>query len=147
MAEVILDWFDDGLNSETFFIVGHSLGAQMSAIIGRSVGKKSRGEKKIERISALDPALPSTFISGCINKNDAKFVDIIHTDAWLYGTAISTGHADFWPNSGKSLQPGCPKRSFLLSLSDVGSYSIIICVNDFIYIIILLFTSNNKFIG
>lgn len=77
MAEVILDWFDDGLNSETFFIVGHSLGAQMAAIIGRSVAKKSRGEKKIERISALDPALPSTFTSGCINKNDAKFVDIV----------------------------------------------------------------------
>lgn len=122
MAEVILDWFDDGLNSETFFIVGHSLGAQMSAIIGRSVAKKSSGEKKIARISALDPALPSTFTSSCINKNDAKFVDIIHTDAWLYGTATSTGHADFWPNGGKSLQPGCPKRSFILSLSDIGGY-------------------------
>lgn len=32
----------------------------------------------------------------------------------------STGHVDFWPNSGKTLQPGCPRRGMLLSLSDVG---------------------------
>lgn len=27
-------------------------------------------------------------------------------------------HADFWPNSGKTLQPGCPRRGMLLTLSD-----------------------------
>lgn len=127
VAEVCLDWFDDGLNSETFFIVGHSLGGQMSGIIGRSVYKKSRGETKIERISALDPALPTFYPAlgtPCVNKNDAKFVDIIHTDAWLYGIPISTGHADFWPNSGKTLQPGCPRRSLILSLSDNGMFKI-----------------------
>lgn len=122
MAEVILDWFDEGLNPETFFIVGHSLGAQMSGIIGRSVYKKSRGETKIERISALDPAFPTFYPSlgtSPVNKNDAKFVDVIHTDAWLYGIPVSTGHADFWPNSGKTLQPGCPRRGMLLTLSDL----------------------------
>lgn len=122
MAEVILDWFDEGLNPETFFIVGHSLGAQMSGIIGRSVYKKSRGETKIERISALDPAFPTFYPSlgtSPVNKNDAKFVDVIHTDAWLYGIPVATGHADFWPNSGKTLQPGCPRRGMLLTLSDL----------------------------
>lgn len=123
MAEAILDWFDEGLNVDTFHLVGHSLGGQMCGVIGRSVHKKTRGEMQIVRISALDPAFPGFYPSlgtPAVNKNDAKFVDIIHTDAWLYGIPISTGHVDFWPNSGKSLQPGCPKRGILLTLSDVG---------------------------
>lgn len=123
MAEVILDWIDEGLNVQTFHIVGHSLGGQMSGVIGRSVYKKSRGETQIERISALDPAFPGFYPSlgtAAVNKKDAKFVDIIHTDAWLYGMPSSTGHVDFWPNSGKTLQPGCPKRGMLLTLSDNG---------------------------
>lgn len=77
MAEVILDWFDEGLNVETFSIVGHSLGGQMSGVIGRSVFKKSRGETQISRISALDPAFPTFYPSlgtPAVNKNDAKFV-------------------------------------------------------------------------
>lgn len=61
MAEVILDWFDDGLNSDTFHLVGHSLGGQMCGVIGRSVHKKSRGETQISRVSALDPAFPGAY--------------------------------------------------------------------------------------
>lgn len=34
---------------------------------------------------------PSLF-TPAVNKNDAKFVDIIHTDAWLYGIPIATGY-------------------------------------------------------
>lgn len=41
---------------------------------------------------------------------DADFVDIIHTDAGLYGQPIATGSVDFWPNDGATLQPGCPFR-------------------------------------
>lgn len=88
------------------------------------MNKKSRGETQIQRISALDPAFPTFYPSlgtAAVNKNDAKFVDIIHTDAWLYGIPISSGHADFWPNSGKTLQPGCPRRGLILSLSDNGN--------------------------
>lgn len=46
-------------------------------------------------------------------------VDVIHTDAGLYGAPRSTGTVDFWPNSGKTLQPGCPKRDYKL-LTDIG---------------------------
>ena len=48
-----------------------------------------------------------------------SFIDIIHTDAWLYGAPVSTGSVDFWPNSGKTLQPGCPKRNYKM-LTDNG---------------------------
>lgn len=133
MAEVILDWFDEGLNVDTFHLVGHSLGGQMCGVIGRSVYKKTRRETQVLRISALDPAFPGFYPSlgtPAVNKNDARFVDIIHTDAWLYGIPIATGHADFWPNSGKSLQPGCPRRGMLLTLSDVGKVMFLLYFND-----------------
>lgn len=67
------------------------------------------------RISALDPAFPMFYVLKLctpLNKSDAEFVDVIHTDAWFYGAPFSTGTVDFWPNGGKTLQPGCPKRNY-----------------------------------
>jgi len=39
-------------------------------------------------------------------------VDVIHTDAGLYGAPVTSGTVDFWPNGGRTLQPGCPPRNF-----------------------------------
>ena len=51
-----------------------------------------------------------------LDKSDATFVDIIHTDANLLGTFRVVGDADFYPNGGKD-QPGCgaEKSKFLFS--------------------------------
>jgi len=35
------------------------------------------------------------------------FVDVIHTAGGFVGYSDSIGHADFFPNGGKSPQPGC----------------------------------------
>lgn len=97
----------------------------MSGVIGRCVYENSHGESQIVRISVLDPAFPTfypSFGTQAVSKNDAQFVDIIHTDAWIYGIPISTGHVDFWPNNGKTLQPGCPRREMIFSFSDVGEF-------------------------
>lgn len=62
------------------------------------------------RITGLDPAYPLYYDLGDneeLNKNDAKFVDIIHTDKGICGGPISTGHADFYPNGGGRPQPMC----------------------------------------
>lgn len=45
---------------------------------------------------------------GHIDKSNADFVDIIHTDAGAYGGPSNTGTVDFWPNNGVKFQPGCP---------------------------------------
>lgn len=42
-----------------------------------------------------------------LDAEDAEFVDIIHTDAGIFGYPQSIGHVDFWPNQGISPQPGC----------------------------------------
>ena len=42
-----------------------------------------------------------------LDKSDALFVDVIHTDAEEFGITKPIGHADFYPNEGTSPQPGC----------------------------------------
>jgi hypothetical protein len=74
------------------------------------------------RISALDPAFPGFYpgiLGTHLSQSDADLVDVIHTDAWLYGAPATTGTVDFWPNSGHTLQPGAPKRNYV-PLSDNG---------------------------
>ncbi|XP_048247364.1 pancreatic triacylglycerol lipase-like [Haliotis rufescens] len=89
-------------------LIGHSLGAQICGNVGAAV----RG---IRRISGLDPAEPY-FInfpdSNRLDKSDASFVDVIHTDGEKfsgiagYGMMKACGDIDFYPNGGED-QPGC----------------------------------------
>lgn len=59
-----------------------------------------------------------------LSKTDAYFVDVIHTDAGLYGAPVTSGTVDFWPNGGDTLQPGCPSRNFK-PLTDNGMFLVI----------------------
>ena len=57
----------------------------------------------------LDPAglyFTATKNEAHLDKTDAKYVDIIHTNAGFVGTADVVGHTDFFPNGG-SVQTGC----------------------------------------
>lgn len=79
------------------------------------------------RITGLDPAGPSYYdgINKELNKKDANFVDIIHSDAGIFGGSTSTGHADFWPNGGKRPQPICGSAllQFLLLIAGGMKYN------------------------
>lgn len=58
---------------------------------------------------ALDPALPLFVTSDKdkkIDKSDAKFVDVLHTNSLLKGKLERSGHVDFFANNGVD-QPGC----------------------------------------
>ncbi|XP_046743816.1 pancreatic triacylglycerol lipase-like [Diprion similis] len=94
------------LDPRQLHIVGFSLGAQMAAYIN-----KYTIIFKVHRLTALDPIGPSYFaVAKRITSADARFVDIIHTDAFVYGSGYASGGADFWPNQGLRLQPGCPAQ-------------------------------------
>ncbi|KAJ8984335.1 hypothetical protein NQ317_012555, partial [Molorchus minor] len=91
-------------------IVGFSLGCHIAGISGKLLRKDLR----IPRITGLDPALPEFSLNGKyintttrLTATDADYVDVIHTDSGIFGFPISIGHADFYPNGGRALQPGC----------------------------------------
>jgi len=120
--------------------IGHSLGAHICGFLGKNL--KNLTHYKLRRISGLDPAgplfaidvpYPFNFIhispEARLNKEDAGFVDVIHTDGrarftWevipQYGTMIELGHVDFFPGSKDEFgwnQPGC------WQFEDIGSCS------------------------
>ncbi|KAL7020687.1 hypothetical protein ACKWTF_011608 [Chironomus riparius] len=100
---------------KNFYLVGHSLGSQCTGLVGRHLRKISNENFIISRIYALDPARPdfekripfvfSKRFDG-ISRNDADYVQVIHTNGNRYGVKSAVGHADFYPNGGMS-QPGC----------------------------------------
>lgn len=110
IAQIMLKWFDRGLNDRRVHLIGHSLGAQLAGVIGRVIIEKTNYQRKIHRITGLDPAGPGFFYGSnlqTLDASDATFVVNIHTDAPLFGAPCATGHADFWPNFA-AVQPGCP---------------------------------------
>ncbi|CAH0407810.1 unnamed protein product [Chilo suppressalis] len=99
-------------NVDNFHFIGHSLGAHLAGYCGHALQKKFN--LKLGRITGLDPAAPyfsKTVTMVRLDRSDAKYVDIIHTNAmplYMSGLGISEpiGHVDFYPNGG-SIQPGC----------------------------------------
>lgn len=77
------------------------------------------------RITGLDPAglLFSPNSSVFLTKEDAEFVDVIHTDGGVYGTSEALASADFYPNGGVRVQPGCSAWTFAFSLTLNGALS------------------------
>jgi len=92
-------------------LIGHSLGAHVVGFIGKKVQEYGH---MVPRITGLDPAEPAFDFAGPdarLDKEDATFVDVIHTNSgmlWEGCLSImkSIGHADFYPAGGKH-QPGC----------------------------------------
>ncbi|XP_012285265.1 pancreatic triacylglycerol lipase-like [Orussus abietinus] len=93
----------NGMDPSTTTLVGHSLGAHVMGLAGHYA--KSR----VDYVVGLDPALPLFTFAGPgsrISKGDARFVEIIHTNAGLLGYLSPIGDVDFYPNGG-SKQRGC----------------------------------------
>ncbi|XP_015588417.1 lipase member H-A [Cephus cinctus] len=116
-AEALRTMVNSGFEIEKLHVVGHSLGAQVSGYIGRSLNFT------IPRITGLDPAGPLfNYLESPLSAKDAQFVDIIHTDYGFYGIAHVTGTVDFFPNGGRRIQPGCPFYYHVMSKGDFCSH-------------------------
>ncbi|CAF0827221.1 unnamed protein product [Rotaria sordida] len=104
-----------GISYDKIHCIGHSLGAHTCGFTSNTV------DNQLARISGLDPAGP--FFSGKkivvrLDKDDAKFVDVIHSNTEIalglgLGITDESGDIDFYANGGQS-QPGCPSIGALL---------------------------------
>ncbi|KAG5668190.1 hypothetical protein PVAND_016140 [Polypedilum vanderplanki] len=113
-----------------FQLVGHSLGAHLSAFINRAIANATDNSfhMKIPVIIGLDPAAPlffpfgnSTTMNDPLKPSDAQIVYVIHTDSVYFGAPIKIGTIDFWPNGGSN-QPGCPPFNPTTSIADFNNY-------------------------
>ncbi|XP_071547998.1 uncharacterized protein [Panulirus ornatus] len=103
---------------DDFHLIGFSLGAHVSGHAGARL-------KNLSRISGLDPAGPlfeSYSPSVRLDHTDARFVDVIHTNADSLlmgglGAFEAMGHVDFYPNGGR-MQKGCANL-FVGGVSDI----------------------------
>jgi len=101
-----------GVDVSNIHGVGHSLGAHVVGFMGKEI--QSLGLGKLGRITGLDPAKPFFELAtdqDRIDRDDAVFVDIIHTNSGnLWDGCLSfpqaLGHIDFYPAGGEH-QPGC----------------------------------------
>lgn len=103
----------------SFHLIGHSLGAHISGFAGKRI--QSQGAEGLGRITGLDPAGPlftNAKPEDRLTKNDANFVDVIHTDGTKFGYFDPLGTIDFYPNGGTAFQPGC----FTKSIADLGKF-------------------------
>ncbi|XP_005186631.2 pancreatic lipase-related protein 2 [Musca domestica] len=92
------------MQSSDIHVIGFSLGAHIANYIAKNVQNFT-----LPRITGLDPALPLFVTSPNdekLDKTDAAFVDVIHTNALVQGKFERCGHADFYMNGG-IFQPNC----------------------------------------
>uniref|UniRef100_A0A182JCK0 Uncharacterized protein n=2 Tax=Anopheles atroparvus TaxID=41427 RepID=A0A182JCK0_ANOAO len=93
-----------GCTSKQITCVGHSLGAHICGMMTNHLTKKQY------RIIGLDPARPLIEKHASkqfrLTRDDAKSVQIIHTNAGLLGQSAFTGKVDFCINGGQ-VQPYC----------------------------------------
>lgn len=84
--------------------VGHSLGAHICGMVSTHLTRRQH------RIIGLDPAKPIIEFhapkSFRLTRDDAEFVQIIHTNAGTLGQLSFTGKLDLCINGGK-VQPFC----------------------------------------
>ncbi|XP_026741662.1 pancreatic triacylglycerol lipase-like isoform X1 [Trichoplusia ni] len=86
LGEFLSDVIRDGQDPTRIYIIGHSLGSHIAGVAGKRV-QELTGEQ-IGRITALDPAGPcfsNVSASGRLDKTDAKYVDVIHTNGGMLG--------------------------------------------------------------
>lgn len=100
-------------------VVGHGMGAQLSGLTGQQV--QVQCNKKIPRVSALDPAGPIYQGQSSANRldaNDATMVDVIHSNMGFLGYYGTCGSIDFYPNCG-TYQPGCLGINSMTTISQI----------------------------
>lgn len=96
-----------GFNLSQLHGIGFSLGAHAVSFTSNALERMVK--RKLTRITALDPALPlfsTQSLEWKLDSSDGDFVDVIHTNAGIFGKLEACGHVDFYVNGGQ-LQNAC----------------------------------------
>ncbi|KAM7350119.1 vitellogenin-1-like [Cochliomyia hominivorax] len=95
---------------ENIHLIGHSLGAHIVGYASRYFTEYTN--LNLTRITGLDPANPcfneGESLSG-LQRGDAEFIDIIHTNPGVLGKSNPVGDVDFYPEGLAAIKPGCTK--------------------------------------
>ncbi|KAL1488548.1 hypothetical protein ABEB36_015011 [Hypothenemus hampei] len=129
---LLVKMVETGLSPKNIHLIGFSLGAHVAGSASEPLKQKGY---LIGRITGLDAASP-LFRSNHfrekhkkLDRNDAEYVDVLHTDSSPFltdgfGLWEPIGHVDFFPNGGQE-QPGCtdPKSSIVVTHLEGGNLS------------------------
>ncbi|CAK1543642.1 unnamed protein product [Leptosia nina] len=102
VAEILANLTQSGLNPAKLELLGFSLGGQTVSYIAKHYYILTG--KKISRITALEPAGPCfRFLNSTdrLDRSNADFVQVVHTNIDGYGMANPMGHIDFYVNGGE----------------------------------------------
>ncbi|CAH2090830.1 unnamed protein product [Euphydryas editha] len=105
-AKMLADLTQEGLDPTMLELVSLSLGGQTSGFIAKNY--RLLTGMNISRITALDPAGPCFRNLGPadrLDKTDADFVEVVHTNIDNFGMAAPIGHINYYVNGGEH-QPG-----------------------------------------
>ena len=107
-------------------ITGHSLGAQTCGFFGKSYFEFTGG-RKLTSIVGLDPAGPifeeNDEKTQKLYRDDADFVQVIHTNTEQLGHKETMGHIDYYLNGGAK-QPAESHNCLLISQISSSMYTI-----------------------
>ncbi|XP_065364516.1 vitellogenin-1-like [Calliphora vicina] len=96
--------------AENIHLIGHSLGSHIVGYAGRYF--TSYTGLKVSRITGLDPANPcfneGESLSG-LQRGDAAFIDVIHTNPGVLGKENPVGDVDFFVDGMAPIKPGCTR--------------------------------------
>ncbi|EDW64239.1 phospholipase A1 [Drosophila virilis] len=94
------------LHPSHLHFIGFGLGAHVAGFASKLLAQIN---VRVAHITALDPAKPLFLTNNKnerLDKTDANFVDVVHSDIFLHGLMLPIGHVDFYPNKGV-VQPNC----------------------------------------
>ncbi|KAH8404854.1 hypothetical protein KR222_006252, partial [Zaprionus bogoriensis] len=101
------------VHESNLHFIGLGVGAHVAAFTSNFLSDNYNIH--VQRISGLDPAklfFLTRNLTARLDRSDAVFVDVIHTDILLTGFLQPIGHVDFYPNLGL-VQPNCGEATSL----------------------------------
>nr|XP_023015082.1 pancreatic lipase-related protein 2-like [Leptinotarsa decemlineata] len=133
---LLVQMVEKGLDARKIHLIGFSLGAHVCGTASESLKAKGYLIGRITGLDAASPLFRNEYLREKykkLDRSDAKFVDVIHTDSSPFvtdgfGLWEPIGHVDFFPNGGQD-QPGCEdvKDSIVVSHFERGLSKQIVC--------------------